>query len=65
MMTWEAGVMLKDRKIRRFHRSYTVDFMGLGGDGRSESGVYQQALTQQEARPVWFLEQGLHIGSLL
>ena len=31
MVTWEAGVMLKDRKIRRFHRSYTVDFMGLGG----------------------------------
>lgn len=37
-MTGEAGVMLKDRKIRRFHRSYTVDFMGLGGDGLPESG---------------------------
>ena len=52
MMTGGAGVMLKDRKARHSHRSHIGDFMGLGGGWASESGVYQQALTQQEARPV-------------
>ena len=38
MMTGEAGVMLKDRKARCYHRSYTVDFMGLGGMGVLSQG---------------------------